>query len=128
MSKGIEQKADQGLSEELPASVVHHLPEEENQLERVDFSEEKVLDFIRQVQESPSFYTTHFELDLEKMGLLPGLEETGVLPPRNSPTEPESSSEEQQQNQLVEERTKVLKNLYIGTVLGHLFDELFPPK
>jgi hypothetical protein len=130
MSKELEQAANQEFPEELPASVAHHLPEEENQLERVEFSEEKVLDFIRQVQESPSYYTSHFELDLEKVGLLPGLEETGVLPPKKSVTEIEPSTldVEPHPEQLVGERQKALKNLYIGTVLANLFEELFSRK
>jgi len=128
MSIGNEQESDLGFSEEYPASVIHRLPEEEDQLERIEFSQDKVFDFIHQVQESPSYYSSQFELDLEKAGILPGLEKLKVLPPRKASTEPEAMLEEGQQDLIEEEREQVLKNLYLGTVLANLFDELFSKK
>ena len=128
MSKRVEGDQVQSEPEEPPASVVHQLPGEEGKLERSQFSKEKVLDFIRQVQERPSYYSTHFELDLEKAGLLSELEETGVLPPAGPPIDFESSSRSAQRDPAVKVRENTLKNIYIGTLLGHLFDELFSPK
>lgn len=128
MSKSNEQEPPLGFSEEFPASVVHRLPEEEDQLERIEFSKEKVLDFINNVQESPSYYSSQFELDLERAGLLPRLEESEVLPPRKALTDSDALSEEGQQDQLEEEREQVLKNLYLGTILANLFEDLFSKK
>jgi hypothetical protein len=79
-SKEINQNNDQALPEEPLAEVVHRLPAEEWELEQAHLSKEKVIDFIRQVQEHPTFFTTNLALDLEKVGLLSELEEAGVLP------------------------------------------------
>ena len=128
MSIGKEQEPDLGFSEEYPAIVIHHLPEEEDQLDRVEFSQEKILSFVRQVQESPLNYSSQFELDLEKAGLIQGLEESGVLPPKKPATQSELLLEEGQHDLLEEEREQVLKNLYLGTVLANLFDKLFSIK
>ena len=128
MSKGRERDADQGLPEELPASVVHQLPEEEGQLDRVQFSREKVFDFIRRVEERPAYFASQFELDLEKGGLLSGLEEAGVLPLGADPNKSETSAGTGHQEPAERAREKALKDLYVGTMLGHLFDELFSNK
>ena len=124
----VERENDEQLVEELPASATHRLPEEEWELESADFTKEKALDYINQVQESPAEYVAHFELDLERAGLLSELEETGVLPPKAPLVDFEYPPQELQEEPAVKERKDALKKLYIGTILGHLFDELFSKK
>jgi hypothetical protein len=120
----VERENDEQLPEEVPASATHRLPEEEWELEPAEFTRAKALDYINRVQESPTDYVEHFELDLERAGLLPELEETGVLPPKAPLIDFENSPADVQDDPIMKERSDVLKNLYIGTVLGHLFDEL----
>jgi hypothetical protein len=124
----VERDNDEQLPEEMPASATHRLPDEEWELERVQLSKEKVMDFIHRVQERPNYYATHFELDLEKMDLLADLEEAGVLPvvkPKNEPTSPPDDTETEQVD---DGREKVLNNIYMGTVIGNLFGEIFSRK
>jgi hypothetical protein len=120
----VERESDEQLPEELPASATHRLPEEEWELESAEFTKEKALDYINRVQESPAEYVAHFELDLERAGLLSELEETGILPPKGPLIDFENPRADVQNDPIMKERRDVLKNLYIGTVLGHLFDEL----
>jgi hypothetical protein len=124
----VERENDQQAPEELPASVTHKLPEEEWELEPAEFTKEKALDFIHQVQESPTDYIAHFEIDLEKAGVLSELEEKGVLPSKDPMKDPESRSDDLDDEVVITQREEVLKNLYIGTILGHLFDNLFSKK
>jgi hypothetical protein len=124
----IERGSDEPSPEELPSSATHKLPEEEWELEPAEFTREKALDYISRVQESPTEYVAHFELDLERAGLLSELEETGVLPPKASLVDFEYPPQELQEEPAVKERKDALKKLYIGTILGHLFDELFSKK
>jgi hypothetical protein len=121
----VERENDEQLPEEMPASATHRLPEEEWELEPAEFSREKALDYINRVQESPTEYIAHFELDLERVGLLSELEEKGILPTRANLIHHEYSDESVQGKPDIKQREDVLKNLYIGTVLGHLFDELY---
>ena len=124
----VKQENDQQVPEELPVSATHRLPEEKGEFEIAEFSKEKVLDFVQQVQENPTHYIAHFEIDLEKAGLLSELEEKGVLPSKDPVRDPESRSDELHDEVFMTQREEVLKNLYIGTVLGHLFDNLFSKK
>jgi hypothetical protein len=123
MSSPVEGEPVEIEPEELPASIEHRFPNEERELEKIRFSKERVIEFIRQVQGLPTYYATHFELDLEKAELLSDLEDAGVLPTRQRYLE--STSESEANGQRPNEREKVLKHIYIGTVIGHLFDDLF---
>jgi hypothetical protein len=124
----VERESDEQLPEELPASVTHQLPKEDWELEPAEFTKAKALDYINRVQESPTDYVEHFELDLERAGLLPELEETGVLPPKTPIVDFEYPPQDVQDEPVMKEREDALKKLYIGTILGHFFDELFSKK
>jgi hypothetical protein len=123
-----ERENDEQLPEEMPASATHRLPEEEWELESAEFTKEKALDYINQVQENPNEYVAHFELDLERAGLLSELEETGVLTPKSPLVDFEYPPQDVQDERIMKEREDALKKLYIGTILGHFFDELFSKK
>ena len=124
----VEREDEQLLSEEIPPAVTHQVDRGEKDVEEVEFTRDKVLDFVTHVQENPSRYTAHFELDLNRSGLLTDLEETGILPRKDPKADAESSSEDIQYESLVDERDEILKHIYIGTVLAHLFNKLFPNK
>jgi hypothetical protein len=122
MSSTVEGESVEIEPEELPASIEHRFPREEQELEKIRFSKESVIEFVRKVEERPIYYATHFELDLEEAGLISALEDSGVLPVLEQSLEITSESDANAQK--LNERAKSLKDIYIGTILGHLFDEL----
>ena|SRR5258708_38301749 len=104
-----------------------------------ELSKRGILDYLSKVQQEPT-YSLYFEVMLNKVGLLPELESAGIVPVVTNPNPFNVESEEEQHEQWwndhpevgekfsneVETRELRLRELFMGAVLGHVFDDLFP--
>ena len=102
------------------------------------FSRQRAFDYLKKVHEDPSS-STYFELTLNQAELLPGLEESGILPvPGNpNPFDPEFEEEQHEQwwqahpeegeefGRMIDKRREIFRYLYIGAAIGRLFVDLF---
>jgi hypothetical protein len=112
---------------------------EENLGGQAEADTDRLIEFLRREYKN-AFLDVLLEVQLEKVRLLSVLESAGILPVVKNPNPFELELEEEQHEQWwkehpaeeeefsrnVENRDKILRYLYIGMTLGHLFPELFP--
>lgn len=127
----------QGIPEEPPISADHQSVIRSG---ATRFTKEAVIEHLKELHSRSGYYATHFEFVLARKGLLSQLEETGIVPVVLNPNPYDPDIEEDKCAQWWEDhaeegeefrdglkkRQDVLKNLFIGAVLGRSFDELFP--
>lgn len=110
----------------------------QNDSDRVSILRARILGRLKEVQQIPA-YTTLFENDLDKAGLLSGLEELGILPVAQNPNPFDADLEEKQHEQwwdehpeaakgfheILEKRLEILESLHIGAIIGYLLGDSF---
>lgn len=121
----------------MPESKRHS--EENQSRESRGATRDGVFKYLATIHNSPS-HSTYFEIELEKAGLISRLEMLGILPRAANPN-PYNPLEQQKEHdqwtskhssdmekftQRFEKRNEIIKHLFIGAVLGHIFGELFP--
>jgi hypothetical protein len=114
-----------------------------NEVGRIN--KEEVIEFFRRVvadQDLGYRATLHFEAQLAKADLLSSLEDVGILCVVQSPNPFDPIQEEEMHEQWwvehpqlgeefvreLEEYDVIIRHLYMGAMLGHLFPELFPER